>query len=60
MFVVGERSTHVEKQHYGEIKKLFPETSIEILANSGHWLHAEQPEQFLALVNHFMSDNKQN
>ena len=59
MFVVGERSTHVEKQHYGEIKKLFPETSIEVLANSGHWLHAEQPEQFLALVNHFMSDNKQ-
>jgi len=60
MFVVGERSTHVEKQHYGKIKTLFPETRIEVLANSGHWLHAEQPEQFLALLNCFMSDDKLN
>ncbi len=59
MFVAGERSTHIENQHYAKIKTLFPETRIEVFENSGHWLHAEQPEQFLAIVNSFIADNEQ-
>ena len=58
LFVVGKKSTHVLKQHHDTIKTLFPRATIEILANSGHWLHAEQPEQFLALVNRFIASNK--
>lgn len=54
IFVTGEKSTHVKKQYYDKIKTLFPEASIKIIANSGHWLHAEQPEQFLAVVNSFI------
>ncbi len=57
MFVIGERSTHVKEQHYEKIETLFPGAAIETIANSGHWLHAEQPEQFLALVNRFTTSN---
>lgn len=57
IFVVGEKSTHVKKQYYDKIETLFPRATIKILANSGHWLHAEQPDQFLAVVNSFISSS---
>jgi pimeloyl-ACP methyl ester carboxylesterase len=57
LFVVGEKSTHVKEQYYDKIETLFPGASIETLKNAGHWLHAEQPEQFLALVNQFTVSN---
>ena len=50
LFVVGGKSKHVEKQHFANIKAVFPEALIEVLPDSGHWLHAEQPEKFLAIV----------
>ncbi len=58
LFLVGEKSKHVEKTHYDLIYKLFPNAIIEIIANAGHWLHAEEPENFLTILRGFLSQKK--
>ncbi len=56
LFLVGGKSKHVEKIHYELICKLFPNAIFKIIAEAGHWLHAEQPEYFLAILRGFFSD----
>ncbi|RTZ76924.1 MAG: alpha/beta hydrolase, partial [SAR324 cluster bacterium] len=36
---------------------LFPESSVKMLKNCGHWLHVEQPESFQKTVSAFLQQN---
>lgn len=54
LFVAGERSSYVLPEHSTAIERLFPRAAIERLADAGHWLHSERPEQFLAIVQRFL------
>jgi pimeloyl-ACP methyl ester carboxylesterase len=47
LFLRGSRSEYVNMQDFPEIKKHFPLARIETIENAGHWLHAENPAQFL-------------
>lgn len=47
LFLKGDRSEYVVATDFPEIKKHFPNASIETIAKAGHWLHAENPERFL-------------
>ncbi len=58
LFLVGEKSTHVEKKHHEVIFKLFPNAIIKTIADAGHWLHVEQPEHFLSILRSFLSEGK--
>ena len=55
LFVVGERSDYVRPEHHGEIARLFPAATIEVVAGAGHWVHAESPAAFLSVVSGFLS-----
>lgn len=55
LFVVGERSDYVRLEHHGEIARLFPAAAIEVVTGAGHWVHAEAPDAFLAVVGGFLS-----
>ncbi|MDI1257093.1 MAG: alpha/beta fold hydrolase [Flavobacterium sp.] len=46
LFLKGEKSNYISEKDYPEIKQHFPNATIEIIKNAGHWLHAENPLAF--------------
>lgn len=54
MFIRGGNSQYILPAHAEQIKRFFPNASQQTIANAGHWLHAEQPAQFITLVNQFL------
>lgn len=54
LFIAGERSHYVRPEHKGEIARLFPHAQITTIAQAGHWIHAEQPQAFLAHLQAFL------
>ncbi|WP_282074541.1 alpha/beta fold hydrolase [Maribacter aquivivus] len=46
LFLRGEKSEYVTKNDVEIIHRHFPKAIVETIANAGHWLHAENPEQF--------------
>ena len=54
LFVRGEQSNYVLPEHESAIAALFPRYRLETIANTGHWLHAEQPKLFNELVLEFL------
>ncbi len=55
LFVAGERSDYLHPEHEKAIRRLFPAARIARLQGAGHWLHAEQPQAFLDLVEPFLA-----
>lgn len=55
LFVAGERSTYVRPEHRPAIERLFPQARIVQVPAAGHWVHAENPDAFLALVMPFLA-----
>lgn len=51
LFLHGSASDYVAAEHHGTIRRLFPKAEIDALEGAGHWLHAEQPQAFVAAVN---------
>lgn len=49
-FLHGGRSPYVPPEAHPRIRAYFPYAEIEALPDAGHWLHAEQPEAFLARI----------
>ncbi len=54
LFLHGERSDYLQPQHQPLIEQHFTRAYIETMDDAGHWLHAEQPEAFLAAVEAFL------
>lgn len=46
LFLKGNRSEYILQTDIPKIKKHFPLASIKTIENAGHWLHAENPQQF--------------
>jgi esterase len=55
LFVAGGRSDYLRPEHEPEIRRLFPAARIALVADAGHWLHAERPQAFLDLVEPFLA-----
>jgi pimeloyl-ACP methyl ester carboxylesterase len=55
LFVAGERSSYVRPEYRPAIERLFPQARIVQVPEAGHWLHAERPDAFLALVTPFLA-----
>ena len=56
LFVTGARSDYVLPEHRPVITRLFPAARFEAVADAGHWLHAEQPALFNAIVDRFLAE----
>lgn len=46
LFLGGEKSRYIEPMDELLIKKHFPKAAIKKISNAGHWLHAENPDEF--------------
>jgi esterase len=57
LFVAGDRSDYVRPELEPAIRRLFPAAEIRRIENAGHWLHAEQPDAFAAIVEPFLDDH---
>jgi esterase len=55
LFLLGGRSTYVERRHEADMHRLFPTAVIERIEAAGHWVHAEAPDAFLAAIRRFLA-----
>lgn len=57
LFLGGEKSGYIEPMDEIVIKKHFPKAKIKTISKAGHWLHAENPEEFYEKCNQFLLDH---
>jgi pimeloyl-ACP methyl ester carboxylesterase len=50
LFVKGEFSNYVSEADMPVIRQLFPTASLAEITGAGHWVHADQPDEFVAVV----------
>ncbi|MDN3494119.1 alpha/beta fold hydrolase [Winogradskyella bathintestinalis] len=55
LFLRGDRSEYIGEADEAIIHRHFPNSKIVTIANAGHWLHAENPEDFYDAVVNFTS-----
>ncbi|SMC70790.1 alpha/beta fold hydrolase [Moheibacter sediminis] len=46
LFLRGSKSDYVLDADFDLIRKHFPQAEIQTVSNSGHWVHAENPQEF--------------
>lgn len=54
LFLKGEESAYIQQKHQPEIDRLFPAAQLQIIEGTGHWLHAEKTDTFVALCHTFL------
>lgn len=57
LFLKGEKSDYIVKEDEEQIKTIFPQALIATISNAGHWLHAENPEEFFDKTMRFLSSD---
>lgn len=55
LFIKGEHSPYLRAEHENEIKKLFPHAKHVTLPQSGHWVHAQNPQDFRECLEQFLN-----
>jgi esterase len=55
LFMAGAASDYIRAEHRPAIRALFPNARFVTLKNAGHWLHAENPSGFIAVVEAFLT-----
>lgn len=53
LFIDGEKSDYINEHNRDSISQHFPFAEINTIKDTGHWLHAEKPKQFNAVVKSF-------
>lgn len=54
LFIGGAASDYITAAHEGEIHRRFTDAAVEMVPGAGHWVHAEKPEPFTALVDRLL------
>ncbi|MDG1440135.1 MAG: alpha/beta fold hydrolase [Flavobacteriales bacterium] len=54
-FLRGEKSNYIPEEDFKNILNKFPNGKIATIKKVGHWLHAENPDEFFRLVTEFMN-----
>lgn len=47
LFLRGDKSNYIKDEDFDLIKSHFPKAELKDITNAGHWLHAENPKDFL-------------
>ena len=54
-FVAGARSDYIQPEHRPAIRAWFPAARFITVKEAGHWVHADNPAGFLAVVEAFLA-----
>ena len=57
LFLKGENSAYIQDKHQPIIEKMLPRGQLPVVANAGHWLHAEQPQLVNSTIAAFLDKN---
>ncbi len=55
LFIRGGKSKYLQPEDEPLIHEWFPAAAVQTIPEAGHWVHADQPEEFLRLVLGFLS-----
>jgi len=55
LFVAGETSDYIRPAHEDVIAALFPSAETVEVASAGHWVHADNPNGFMAAISGFLA-----
>jgi len=55
LFIKGGRSDYIQEAHRPTVLRHFPKARARVMADCGHWLHAEQPARFNRHVSTFLA-----
>ncbi|RJX74231.1 alpha/beta fold hydrolase [Vibrio sinensis] len=54
LFIKGGESDYLTAEHQADIQKQFSQAKAHVIANTGHWLHAEKPAEVLRAIKKFL------
>ena len=54
LFIKGGKSDYINAANYSEITDLFPHNQLVEIAGSGHWVHADNPAEFINVAEKFL------
>ena len=54
LFVRGERSDYIKESDFELIREWFPNSQIVTIADAGHWVHADAPEDLMQVMRDFL------
>jgi len=54
LFIRGSRSDYISPEEYRLIAEIYPNNFIATIRDTGHWVHAENTDQFLKVVESFL------
>jgi esterase len=54
LFLRGELSDYIQEKDVELIKKMFPKAAFETIARGTHWLHADNPDDFIKAIQNFL------
>lgn len=54
VFIKGALSDYIVQEYQEAIKRQFPLAKAHVIANTGHWLHAEKPQSFLRVLDNIL------
>lgn len=57
LFVKGELSDYITEKDVTLIKSLYPGAAIRTIDGTGHWVHAEKPDELFNTIYDFLKDN---
>ena len=55
LFVRGSRSDYIKDKDIPLIKTLFPNAQVVTIEGAGHWVHADKPNELLAVLKDFLT-----
>jgi esterase len=56
LFIKGEYSDYVNMDGIMQMGEFFSNYRVEVVENAGHWLHAENPNDFMRVLNNFLKE----
>ncbi|WP_087021696.1 alpha/beta fold hydrolase [Thaumasiovibrio subtropicus] len=57
LFVKGQNSEYIHPEYRDATARQFPNARAHMVANTGHWLHAEKPETVHRVIQRFLNEN---
>lgn len=54
LFIRGENSGYIRAEDMSTIKTIFPQAQMVTIPDTGHWVHAEAPQEFARIVLNFL------
>jgi pimeloyl-ACP methyl ester carboxylesterase len=55
LFIRGENSNYILNEDWSDILKVFPNATLCTVKDSGHWVHAENPDGFISCLERFLA-----